>query len=238
MAGHAAPLTIGTNDDFASGVGKYLGGTLGIPALRATCERLATVCEGADMDPVLAELDTQEERVIHACDKFLRRYDPPGVAVFPGAAYALFAADTLQRYLDAEILCRRYAQRPPGTNGRALHGRESWRDWKRSAGTIAEVAPDLVIGSSFERSLCADRAFVGIIPPLRGQVRLAHPPLAGTGGTLHFVERCPERLHGQNDVNTQVPVITAHGSYRRKKMGAHLFFHFHPAHGPGLYTAR
>ena len=53
---------------------------------------------------------------------------------------------------------------------------------------IAEVSPDLVIGSSFERSVSGDRTFIGIIPPLRGQVRLAQPPLAGTGGTLHFIE--------------------------------------------------
>src|SRR5208337_1927224 len=113
MAGHAAPLTMGTNDDFASGVGKYLGGTLGIPALRATFQNLATVREGADADPVLAELDLQEERVIHACDKFLRRYDPPGASVFAGAAYALFAADTLKRYLDAEILLVGTRNDPP-----------------------------------------------------------------------------------------------------------------------------
>ncbi|MEN6395421.1 MAG: oxidoreductase, partial [Methanoregula sp.] len=53
---------------------------------------------------------------------------------------------------------------------------------------ITEVSPDLVIGSSFERSVSGDRTFVGIIPPLRGHVRLAHPSLAGTAGTLHFVE--------------------------------------------------
>lgn len=187
MAGHASPLTVGTNEDFGSGVGKYIGGTLGIPALRATCERLAVAYNGADMGPVLAELDKQEERVIHACDKFLRRYDPPGVAVFPGAAYALFAADTLQRYLDAEILAIGTRNDPPAQTG--VHCKvEKLAGLEEVGRTIAEVAPDLVIGSSFERTLCADRAFVGIIPPLRGQVRLAHPPLAGTGGTLHFVE--------------------------------------------------
>ena len=125
--------------------------------------------------------------MIHACDKFLRRYDPPGVAVFAGAAYALFAADTLQRYLDAEILAIGTRNDPPAQTG--VHCKvEKLAGLEEVGRTIAEVAPDLVIGSSFERTLCADRAFVGIIPPLRGQVRLAHPPLAGTGGTLHFVE--------------------------------------------------
>ena len=186
MAGHAAPLTIGTNDDFASGVGKYLGGTLGIPALRTTCEKLVTMCEGADVDPVLAELDTQEERVTHACDKFLRRYDPPGVAVFAGAAYALFAADTLKRYLDAEILTVGTRNNPPALPA-VQYPLEKVTGLEQVSRKIDEVSPDLVIGSSFERSL-SDRAFVGIIPPLRGQVRLSHTPIAGTGGTLHFVE--------------------------------------------------
>jgi nitrogenase molybdenum-iron protein alpha/beta subunit len=53
---------------------------------------------------------------------------------------------------------------------------------------IAEVSPDLVIGSSFEQSVSGDRTFVGIIPPLQGQVRLSQPPLAGTSGTLQFIE--------------------------------------------------
>ncbi|MFZ1128067.1 nitrogenase component 1 [Methanoregula sp.] len=186
MAGHAAPLTMGTNDDFASGVGKYLGGTLGIPALRATFQNLATVREGADADPVLAELDLQEERVIHACDKFLRRYDPPGAAIFAGTAYALFAADTLKRYLDAEILLVGTRNDPPLSA--APYTVEKVTGLEQVARKIAERSPDLIIGSSFERSLGGDRAFVGIIPPLRGRVRLAEPPLAGTGGTLHFVE--------------------------------------------------
>jgi nitrogenase molybdenum-iron protein alpha/beta subunit len=187
MAGHASPFTVGTNDDFGSGIGTSLGGTLGIPALRATCKRLGAAFESADIDIVHKELDMQEERVIHACDKFLRRYDPPGVAVFASAAYALFAADTLQRYLDAEILMVGARNDLPGKPG--IHYRVEKTGGLEEVGrTIAEVAPDLVIGSSFERSLSPDRAFVGIIPPLRGRVRLAHTPLAGTGGTLHFVE--------------------------------------------------
>ncbi len=169
------------------GVGKYLGGTLGIPALRATFENLSTAYEGADADPVLAELDVQEERVIHACDKYLRRYDPPGVAVFAGTAYALFAADTLKQVSGCRDPRRRDAERSPRSAGRA-YPVEKLTGLEQVARKIAEVSPDLVIGSSFERSVSGDRTFVGIIPPLRGRVRLAHPPLAGTGGTLHFIE--------------------------------------------------
>jgi nitrogenase molybdenum-iron protein alpha/beta subunit len=187
MAGHAAPLTIGTNDDFASNVGKYLGGTLGIPALRVTFENLSTAYKGADADLVLAELDKQEERVIHACDKYLRRYDPPSVAIFAGTAYAFFAGDTLKRYMDADILTVGTRNDPPA-HLTTQYPVEKLTGLEQVAEKIAEVSPDLVIGSSFEQSVSGDRTFVGIIPPLRGRVRLAHPPLAGTGGTLHFVE--------------------------------------------------
>ena len=141
MAGHCVPADGWYKRDFGSGVGKYIGGTLGIPALRATCERLAVAYNGADMGPVLAELDKQEERVIHACDKFLRRYDPPGVAVFAGAAYALFAADTLQRYLDAEILAIGTRNDPPAQTG--VHCKvEKLAGLEEVGRTIAEVAPD------------------------------------------------------------------------------------------------
>jgi nitrogenase molybdenum-iron protein alpha/beta subunit len=185
--GHASQLTIGTNDDFKSGVGKYVGGTLGLPILRATCESLATGYECSDMDPVFTELDNQEERVIHACDKFLRRYDPPGVAIFAGAAYAIFAAETLKRYLDAQILVVGTRNDSPARSNTDYRV-EKLTGFEDVGHTITEVEPDLVIGSSFERSLSSGRAFVGIIPPLRGQVRLAHPPLVGINGTLQFIE--------------------------------------------------
>jgi len=187
MAGHAAPLTVGTNDDFASGVGSRVGGTLGIPALRDTFGRLAAECDRADVDPVLSELDMQEERVILACDRYLRRYDPPSACIFAGSAYAAFAADTLVRYMDADILCVGTRNDPPEHPAGSLK-------WEKIPGMdgfrerIAASDPDLVIGSSFERSVSGDRAFVGIIPPLQEKIRLAHTPLAGTTGLLFFVE--------------------------------------------------
>lgn len=187
MARHAAPLTIGTNDDFASGVGKYLGGTLGIPALRATFRELGDRIEGADVEPVLSGLDLQEERVVSACDRYLRRHDPPSVTIFAGAAYARFAAETLRQYLDAGILFVGTRNDPP-KNPQLPFRMEKATGLEQVAGKIHELSPDLVIGSSFEQSVSPDSAFHGIIPPLNGQIRLTHPPLAGTGGTLRFME--------------------------------------------------
>lgn len=178
-----APFTLGTNTDVASGVGELLGGTLGLDAVRKTFGRVADRFIDADTAPVFSEIDQQEERLIRTCDKYLRRFDPPSVAIFAGAAYAQFAADTLERYLDADICC--IGLRTQGSIPRTS-------DYAGSLGKVKSMIagsnPDLVIGSSFERSVCQTCAFIGIIPPLRGEVRLAPRPLAGISGTLSFME--------------------------------------------------
>jgi nitrogenase molybdenum-iron protein alpha/beta subunit len=178
-----ASFTLGTNGDFSSGVGVYLGSTLGPKMLRTTISRLGDAFADADTGPVLAEIDRQEERLIRACDKYLQRFDPPSVAIFAGASYAEFAAGTLEQYLDAEIRC--IGLRNHGSISRPAEYAGSLGQVK----TLIETHnPDLVLGSSFERSVSRDRAFVGLIPPLRGTVRLAPRPLAGINGTLSFME--------------------------------------------------
>ena len=182
---HAAPLTVGTNADFPSGVGKLLGSTLGFDAIRTAFHEIGNCIEGADIDPVLIELRQQEERIVRACDKYLQRFDPPSTAIFAGSSYALFAAEVLDRYLDAAICCigsRNAAGLSKYPVTRA-DGISEVRD------LITANSPDLVIGSSFERAISGDRAFVGVIPPLRGTVRLSPAPLAGINGTLSFIEQ-------------------------------------------------
>jgi nitrogenase molybdenum-iron protein alpha/beta subunit len=183
---HAAAFTVGTNDDFASGVGKGLGGMLGFAAIRQTFSAISDSVAGADCDPVFAELDQQEERVVRACDKFLRRYDPPSAAVFAGSSYALFAAKTLRTYLDAEICCIG-TRNVPGQYENGLPVCEA-SSLSRVRELIGAHSPDLVIGSSFERSVMEKGAFIGIIPPLRGRVKLYPSPLAGINGMLSFME--------------------------------------------------
>lgn len=181
--GHAAPFTIGTNTDFRSSTGTYLGGMLGFSQVKNTFARLLKALPDADPSPVLDEADRLEERLVRACDKYLQRFDPPSVAIFAGTAYAEFAATTLEQYLDARICCiglRNHGEirHPAGYAG--------------SLGQVREMIdtndPDLILGSSFERSVAGNRSFVGIIPPLRGEVRLAPRPIAGTNGILSFME--------------------------------------------------
>ena len=200
MVYRASAYTVGTNGDFVSGTGEYLGGMLGFDEIRASFTKIADTIKGSDCDPVLQELEMQEERVVRACDKYLHRYDPPSVAVFAGYSYAVFIARTLGRYLDAEICCI-------GSRNR-VHGSLYLIQEAGSLSQVKELIqahrPDLVIGSSFERSVRGIAAFVGIIPPLRGNVRLFPAPLAGINGTLSLVEYV---LNACMDRKTQDPVV-------------------------------
>jgi nitrogenase molybdenum-iron protein alpha/beta subunit len=179
----AAALTIGTNGDYASGVGESLGGTLGLSGLKATFSRIGDKVPETDVGPVLDEIAEQDERIVNSCDKYLRRFDPPSVAIIAGASYARFAADCLRQYLDADIRC--IGLRNTGDAGYPSAPAGSFHAVRAM---IDAANPDLVLGSSFERSVAGSRAFVGIIPPLRGEVRLASRPLAGINGSLSFME--------------------------------------------------
>jgi nitrogenase molybdenum-iron protein alpha/beta subunit len=104
--------------------------------------------------------------------------------IFGTSAYALFAAASLKRYLDAEILAigtRNDIQNTP-------FPAEKVTDLCRVHEMVDEQPPDLLIGSSFEQSVCPSSAFVGLTPPLRGRVRLHAEPLAGIEGMLAFME--------------------------------------------------
>jgi nitrogenase molybdenum-iron protein alpha/beta subunit len=181
----ASTCTIGTNGDFPSNVGDFLGGTLGFGTLQATFENLGNTFTDSDIDPVLLDLVQQEEETIRICDKFLRRFDPPSVVIFAGASYAEFAARTLGHYLDADI--RFIGKRNPGGPS---HYPSSLVTGLREAKTLIDLHdPDLVLGSSFERSVSGNRAYYGMTPPLRGEVRLAPVPVAGINGTLFFMEQ-------------------------------------------------
>ena len=182
--GHAAAYTVGTNMDFSSGVGSWLGGTLGFEEISTTFKRIASVYPEADISPVEREIEREDERIVRACDKFLRRFDPPQAVIFGGFSYNTFAARTLKHYLDADILYVGF-RNEPGTSpypGGYVQG------FSQVTSLIRQCNPDLVIGSSFERSVDSRWAFVGLTPPLRGMVKLAPHAVAGITGTLSFVE--------------------------------------------------
>jgi len=99
---------------------------------------------------------------------------------------------------DAEIRFVGTRNDPPAgrKDPRTDRKRQTISGWWQNG--FRETAPDLVVGSAFEQPVCPDAAFVGIIPPLQDRVRLTYPPLAGTEGTLRFVEEilntCMDRV--------------------------------------------
>jgi nitrogenase molybdenum-iron protein alpha/beta subunit len=118
--------------------------------------------------------------------------------VFAGASYAEFAADTLKRYLDADI--RFIGQRNPGSPSRYPSGLVAGQ--KEAKTLIEQHNPDLILGSSFEQTVCGNRTFYGITSPLRGAVRLAPVPFAGINGTLFLMEQV---LNACMDHSRRVP---------------------------------
>jgi nitrogenase molybdenum-iron protein alpha/beta subunit len=182
--GRCGPSTVTVNPDLPSGTGEVLGDLLGLPALVKAFSRMGDRMPEIDIAPVLAEASRAEERIRRAADKYLRRFDPPGAALFGGFAYASFAAEALHGYLDADILVigSRNGIRPSPFPAREMARMGGIREF------LSGEEPDLVVGSSFERSACPGAAFVGLTPPLRGQVHLRSRGLAGIEGTLSFVE--------------------------------------------------
>ncbi|MDD1718141.1 MAG: nitrogenase component 1 [Methanoregulaceae archaeon] len=177
-------FTIESNPDLRSGAGECLGTMLGIDQVRATSRRLEAKGLSCDISPVIAEADAAEERVVRACDRYLRRHDPPVAAIFSWFPYARFAADALARYLDAgiAIIGSRTGVRP--SPYRSVHT----IDHNLIGNLITGGEPDLLIGSSFEHSFSPETAFVPLTPPVRGRVLLRSTPVAGIEGTLAFME--------------------------------------------------
>jgi nitrogenase molybdenum-iron protein alpha/beta subunit len=170
--------------DFTSGVGSWLGGTLGFEEISTTFKKIASAYPEADISPVNEDIEREDEKIIRACDKFLRRFDPPQAIIFSGFSYATFAARTLKHYLDADILYVGTRNEP----GISPYPGEHVQGFSRITSLIRQYNPDLIIGSSFERSVDSKRSFVGLTPPLRGMVKLVPHSVAGITGTLSLVE--------------------------------------------------
>ncbi|KLK88238.1 oxidoreductase [Methanoculleus sediminis] len=180
----AAPFTVGTDPDLASGVGTSCGSLLGLDAVGEAFERLGAEIDGADIRPVMDEVAWADARIRKACEKYLRRFDPPRVAIAGGAAYASFAADLLDRYLGAEIACVA-ARNSPGTSGGGII---HTTDFSVIRETIRGAEPDLILGSTYEAAIAPGAAFVGLTPPLRDRVALSSHAIAGVEGALRLME--------------------------------------------------
>jgi nitrogenase molybdenum-iron protein alpha/beta subunit len=180
----AGGCTVTTNPDCASGMGRTCGSLLGCDGVRLTFDVLADHNPDLSTAAIEKEVSRAEEKIAYSCDKYLRRFDPPAVALFGQGACVLFAADLLHRSLDAEIriICTR------DDPVRTQYPSEPTADLRRIREILTASQPDLILGSDFEQSLRPEAAFVGITPPLRRTFRLRARSLCGTEGALSLVE--------------------------------------------------
>ncbi|ABN06339.1 oxidoreductase/nitrogenase, component 1 [Methanocorpusculum labreanum Z] len=176
----AALHTVSVNPSYPSGVGTMLGSFL-FPDLKDTCAKLADIFPNADIDPLLEEWNLADEQLFYSSDKYLRKYEPPVVAVCAQESYALFAKSMMERYFGADVpvmLARNHdAVSIP-----------SETDLTKIAGHIAGCRPDLILGSTFEANGYPNAAFLGITPPDRSRVSIAARPIAGIEGGIMFLE--------------------------------------------------
>lgn len=176
----AALHTVSVNPSYPSGVGTMLGSFL-FPDLKDTCENLAKTFPNADIGPVLDEWARADEQMFYSSDKYLRKYEPPVVAVCAQENYALFAKTMMERYFGAEVPVlfsrnRTSARIPCET------------DLTKIVREISAASPDLILGSTFEANAYPNAAFLGITPPDRSRVSIAARPIAGIEGGIMFLE--------------------------------------------------
>lgn len=176
--------TVHANPDMQSSQGISLGSMLGMRRLEETFAFIED--RFVESGGMLSErcLPDAEERIIAACDKYLRRFDPPSVTLCGQCATMHEIGSMLATYLGAEVLGIASRNNPVKGPFRA----EMVRDYEGIKEFLSEFQPDLVLGSSFEQTACSHAAFVGVTPPLRGTIRLHSRPLAGIEGALALME--------------------------------------------------
>jgi nitrogenase molybdenum-iron protein alpha/beta subunit len=180
----AAPHTVSANPDLAGPWGEPAGSLLGIDRTVQTVTGIVMTRGGDDPEPLRCEAAAAKERIARAAEKFLRKWNPPAVAVFGEFSPAEYACKVLEQYLDATITVLGSRNRPGRTRYRAAEATSL--DAVREL--LSRDIPDLVIGSSFEQHLCPKTAFVPFTYPLRGVVRLRDRPLIGIQGELGLME--------------------------------------------------
>ncbi|MDH7593260.1 MAG: nitrogenase component 1 [Methanomicrobiales archaeon] len=180
----AGPLTLNLNPDLASGAGEETGSLLGLHETSGAFRRLERRFPDADVSSVLAEVERAEEKVAYACDKYLKRHDPPTAAIYGNFAYAVAVAQWLSEYLDATIAFIGSRNDPRESR----FGVKRCPDLSMVKESLEGEKPDLILGSSYERSLAGEAAFVPITLPVRGQIRLRSRALIGPEGTLSLFE--------------------------------------------------
>lgn len=159
---------------------------LGTDGVVAAFSKITDLFPDADIEPVISGAEEAEERIVKACDKFLRKHDPPSAAIFSTSFYAEFSVKTLMKYLDAGI-CFAGTRNSDGIGLTKVPSGKA-ADIRTIKSIISEESPDLLLGSSFENAAAPRIPFVGLTFPQRSRFTLHNKPIAGIEGSLAFME--------------------------------------------------
>ncbi|MBN2735049.1 MAG: oxalate:formate antiporter [Methanomicrobiaceae archaeon] len=177
---------ISANPDYNTGLADDEKSILGIMETEAVFEKLSDIFPDAETDLVFEQTEEADEILTKAGEKFLRKYDPPRIAVFSTGSYTEFACEILKRYLDADIVCA-------GARNREVSIKDGIKSGimdhiRPVASAIEDSQPDIIIGSSFEHAKFPHIPFLGLTFPIRHIKMLYHRPLAGIEGSLYFMD--------------------------------------------------
>ncbi|HJK02351.1 MAG TPA: oxidoreductase [Methanocorpusculum sp.] len=176
----ASPVTISANSSYESNVGECLGSALflDIPDL---VDRVLMRFPNANVDAVLADWQRADEQMFYFCDKYLRKYTPPVVAIAAQESYALFAKKMMKRYFGSDVPVI-------FTRDRGMTGTSYSVNSMEINAAVAAAEPDLILGSTFEAAGYQRAAFFGITPPNKSRISVAALPLVGIEGGLVLIE--------------------------------------------------
>jgi len=207
---HPSPYSVSVNPDYncADIVNRHIYGDdrksqpdcslLGLENVLKTFEELSDNMSETDVDisGIESECEETDEILTKEGDRYLRRYDPPRVAVYSTYSYTEFACSMLTEYLDAEIVHASARNNPPDQssdvdeNPYNIGGICSLHQIKE---ILSETEHDLIIGSSFEHAAFPDSAFAGLTFPIRHRM-LYDRPVAGIQGSLYLMDEILEAL--------------------------------------------
>ncbi|MBQ3719019.1 MAG: oxalate:formate antiporter [Methanomicrobium sp.] len=208
---HPSPYSVSVNPDYncADIINRHVYGDdrksqsacslLGLDNVLKTFEELSDNLPETDVDisKIESECEETDEILTKAGDRYLRRYDPPRVAVYSTYSYTEFACGILTEYLDAEIVHTAARNNPPDQssdvdeNSFNIGGICSLHQIKD---ILSETESDLIIGSSFEHAAFPDSAFAGLTFPIRHRKMLYDRPVAGIQGSLYLMDEVLEAL--------------------------------------------
>lgn len=192
------------NADARNSTGSLLGPDNVLKTFEELSDRLTETADaGIDIDisKIESECEETDEILTKEGDRYLRRHDPPRVAVYSTYAYTEFACDMIANYMDGEIVHASARNNPTYSD---LNGGENPYniDGICSLHRIKEILSkkdfDLIIGSSFEHAAFPDSAFVGLTFPIRHRKMLYDRPVAGIQGALYLMDEISETLENGN----------------------------------------